>query len=97
MSSDVKEQKQGLTQFLNGQEKKSLEEILSSYLKKQQIDKKLMKKMKKEFLDIKDDMKEAKTSFETLMNIQKKLSNIYKNLGKKENEIKKTKKNNENT
>lgn len=95
-SNYVEEQKQEL---LNDQEKdfpekKSLKKILSSYMKKQQIDEKSMKKMKKELLDIKCNMKEAKTSFETLMDIQKKLSKVYNNLSEKENESKETKKDN---
>jgi hypothetical protein len=64
--------------------KKNLRKILNSYMKQQNLDQKSIEKMKKEFLNIKNNMNEAKTSYETLMDIQKKLCKVYKKLNKKD-------------
>ena len=98
-SKFVEQQNEELSQLLNDtekvlSEKKPLRNVLSSYMKTNQINEKSIKKVKKEFLDIKNNMNEAKTSFETLMDIQKKLSKVYNNLSEKDNEQKKTEKKN---
>jgi len=93
----VKEKEQVLAELLREQqgafsEKKPIKKVLSSYMKKKPINENSMKKMNKDFLDIKDNMHKARTSFETLMEIQKKLSKVYNDLNEKEDENKKTKK-----
>lgn len=57
-------------------EKKSLKEVLSSYLEKNKKEKSI-KKIKKDFSELKLNFKETKTSFETLIEIQKKLKLAY--------------------
>lgn len=95
MSSNfVEEQNKGLSDHVNNKEKqaeakKSLKNVLSSFMKKKHLDEKSLEKMKKEFLNIKNNMNTAKTSYETLMDIQKKLSKIYKNLNDDEETSKK--------
>lgn len=92
MSSNfVEEQKNELSSLLNKNEKelfekKTLRKVLSSYMKQKNLDEKSKEKMKREFLAIKNNMNEAKTSFETLMDIQKKLSKAYYKLNEKNNE-----------
>ena len=97
-SNFVDEQKKDLENPLSNQkkgfsEKKSLTNVLASFLESRQIDEKSKEKIKKEFSDIKNNMNETKTSFELLMDIQKKLVDAYNNLTQKEDEIKKTKNN----
>ena len=89
MSSNfVEEQKNELSNNSEKQvcEKKPLRNVLSSYMKKKNLDEKSMRKMKKEFSDIKNNMNEAKNSFETLMGIQEKLSGLYNKLSETVNE-----------
>lgn len=62
---------------------KTLKNVLSSYMKQKNLDEKSIQKMKKEFLEIKNNMKMAKSSYETLMEIQKKLSCVYNKLNEK--------------
>lgn len=96
MSSNfVEEQNEDLSEFFDNAEKqliekKSLSNVLASYMKKQDLDKKDLEKLKKEFLQIKNNMNEAKSTFETLMDIQKKLSKAYNKLNEKEDEQIKT-------
>ena len=54
-------------------------EILSTYWK-EKIDEDLLKKIKDEFFKIKLDMNEANDTFLSLMDIQKKLVQIYEDL-----------------
>ncbi len=88
-SKFVEEQKNELSRLLNDTEKKmfekkTLRKVLSSYMKQQHLDQKSIEKMKKEFLDIKNNMNEAKNGFETLMDIQRKLSKVYKKLNEED-------------
>ncbi|NGX35674.1 MAG: hypothetical protein K1000chlam1_00504 [Candidatus Anoxychlamydiales bacterium] len=72
--------------------KKPLKQILLSYFKKNEIRGLDLKKIKEEFIDIELDMKKNKTSVETVLEIQKKLSKIYKKLSQVQDEKKNEKK-----
>ncbi|OGN59441.1 MAG: hypothetical protein A3F40_04880 [Chlamydiae bacterium RIFCSPHIGHO2_12_FULL_27_8] len=61
-------------------EKKPLRTILSSYMAEKPKDKKTLLKMKEELKKIKESIKDAKTSVETLVEIQKKLSKIFEEI-----------------
>lgn len=72
--------------------KKPLKQILLSYFKKNEIKSLDLKKIKEAFIDIELDMKKNKTSVETILEIQKKLSKIYKKLSQVQDEKKNEKK-----
>ncbi len=86
MNSELSlEEKEILSDLLNKKEssvseKKPLRSVLSKFLDGKQIDEDVSKKLKEKFSDIKLDMNEAKTSYDALMEIQKKLSKAYKDL-----------------
>lgn len=83
MTSNFVENEEKELSELNAK-KKSLRVILASCMKKKHLDQKGLERMKKEFSDIKNDMKEVKTGYEALMNIHKKLSKAYNQLNEKE-------------
>lgn len=69
-------------------DKKPLKQILLSYFEKNEIKGLDLKKIKEEFLNAKLDMEKNKTRFETILEIQKKLSKIYKKLSQVQDEKK---------
>ena len=82
MSSNFIEEKEKELIEMNTN-KKSLRSVLTSYMKKQKADHKTKDKMKKEFVEITNNMNEVKSSYETLMSIHKKLSKAYDQLNEK--------------
>jgi len=68
----------------NSLEKKSLDKILSAYFGKK-INEKVLKRLKKEFLDLKINM-DSKNSYEVLIKMQEKLAQVYKELDEEEKE-----------
>ncbi|NGX34358.1 MAG: hypothetical protein K1060chlam1_00710 [Candidatus Anoxychlamydiales bacterium] len=74
-------------------EKKPLKDVLATYLEKKGQEKSI-KKIKQDFSELKLNFKETKTTFETLIEIQKKLKLAYNKTSVTKNGDKKTKKNN---
>lgn len=58
----------------NFDKKKPLKKILLSYFEKKHLKDVELRKIKEEFSELELDMKDAKSSYETIMEIQKKLS-----------------------
>ncbi|MBI5346184.1 MAG: hypothetical protein HZB76_03480 [Chlamydiae bacterium] len=78
------DEKKEITELLKKQklscvEKRPLRDILSSYWK-EKIDEDLLKKIRDEFVKVKTDMNEASNTFVSIMDIQKKLVQIYEDL-----------------
>ena len=77
----------------NYSEKKPLKDVLASYLEKKQNRKPIIK-IKKDLLELNLNFTKAKTSVETLLEVQKKLNLAYNNISDKKNGEKKTEKDN---
>ncbi len=65
-------------------DKKPLRKILSSYWNKKPMSNDLVKEMKDKFNEMKTDMDHAKSSFSSIMQIQQKLVDIYKEISLRE-------------
>lgn len=78
----------------NYSKKKSLKEVLSSYLDKKQKNGKSIIKIKKDLAKLNLNFTKEKTSVETLIELQKKLNLAYNNISNKKNGEKNSKKDN---
>ena len=66
--------------------KRPLREVLSNYLQKKHYEKESIEKIKRELVKVKSNIKDVKTSFESLIEIQEKLRKIYGDIKNEEQE-----------
>ncbi|NGX41251.1 MAG: hypothetical protein KR126chlam4_01090 [Candidatus Anoxychlamydiales bacterium] len=88
MTNTQANEKEKIAEEKKYSEKKPLKDVLSSYLEKKQNEKSI-KKIKKDLSELKLNFTKAKTSFETLIEVQKKLNLAYNNISDAKNGEKK--------